>query len=213
MKKTLRLVLLVAALSLNSCGGGGGGGTTTGNSSGWTGNVNSAGYPDVTGLYSCNVVAGSAVCSDGSGGTQAPLAMNFRISQINNQVTLVSTSTAGLPAGTTILSADNFDGNVDLIGNFIIDQHIVARISSTPGNNTLTYTFTGTFVPNGWTGIYLLNIYNDFYRVSCNYTASFTGNRISQDSFSTAPPESTEGKPAEFTSIRDFTGMSSFLGL
>ena len=210
MRKAAILILLLA---LTACGSGGGGGATAGNAGGWTGNTNAAGFPDVTGVYSCNVAAGSVVCSDGTGGAQAPLAMNFRASQSNNQVTLVNTSTAGIPAGTTILSADAFDGNVDLNGNFIIDQHVVMRLSSEPGNNTLTYTFTGAFNPSGWVGTYQLTLYNDFYRVSCNYSAPFTGNLINQASSVTAPSESIEEKPAEVASIRDFTGLSSLLGL
>lgn len=208
MRKAVFLFILFA---LVACGGGGDSSPQT--SGGGTWRVNAAGYPDVAGVYSCNVVAGSAVCTDGSTGAYPPLAMNFRVTQSNNQVTLFNTSSAGPPAGTTVLWSDNFNGNVDLDGNFVIDQNVIMRTITDPGNFTLTYTFTGAFDPNGWAGTYQLTAYSDFYRVSCTYTSQFTGNRTAQDSYVIAPSENIERRSGDIILMHDFMGLSSFLGL
>lgn len=188
MKKA---ALIVSLLILMSCGGGD---YSTPQPIAWTGSVNSAGYPDVTGFYSFNAAAGETVCSDGSKEANPPMAMNFQAIQVNNQVLLINTASAGLPAGWTVLSGDNLDGNVDPVGNFTIDQHIIIKIASSLGNNTFIYTIAGTFNPGGWTGTYQASIHNDFYKVSCSYSAPFSGGKIAQ-----APIKSPSENEKEMT--------------
>lgn len=180
MKKIVKMsAVIFSFLLLLACGGGGGeGGESETSPAPWAGNVNAAGYPDVVGLYSMNVSAGRAVCTDGSTGAEPALAMNLNITQTDNRILLKSTSQADTPAGWTILQRDDLDGNVDLAGNFTVDQHLTMKDASVLGSNTLTYTTTGTFTSYGWAGTYQLTIYNDFYKVSCTATASFQGAKI-----------------------------------
>lgn len=170
-----KAIIVFSLLALIACGGGGGSDPPAAS---WTGPVNAAGYPDVAGPYSFNVAAGKTICSDGSSQSQSPLAMNFVVSQTNNQILLKNTVPLNIPVGWTILQKDDFGGNVDLLGNFIANQHISATDASTPGTNSLTYTATGLFTQNGWSGTYQLTLYNAFYKQSCTATAAFQGDAL-----------------------------------
>lgn len=201
---------LIAGFIFSGCGGGGSDSEPQVSGT-WSGNVNAAGYPDVVGVYSFNVSAGSYVCTDGSSGTTLPLAMNMAITQNNNQLLLYNTSTSGPPVGTTVLQHDDLAGNVELNGNFILNQHIVMKSNTMPGNNSFTYTITGVFNPLGWSGTYQLGVYNDSYKVSCTYSAAFIGDRINQAP-ATEPSENEKESLRGPESIYDFQGMTSLLG-
>ena len=164
---TSHYLLAAVIIFLAACGGGGGSTTPT--------ETNSSGFPEVAGRYSFNTSNFSVSCSDGSTGTNPPVALNIRVSQTENSLLLENLSIGPGVPGITIISANNAQGNIQKDSSFIINQIIIADINGI-GRTTLNYSWTGNFSSSGWSGTYRYS--STFGLDSCTFISTFTGDRI-----------------------------------
>jgi len=169
-------IILTLAFVMSACGGGGGG-NGSGNSTN-TIPLNAAGFPNVAGNYSFNTKDVSYSCTDGSSGTNTPIALNFTVSQTDNTLTLTQTGSTGTIPGFTVTSITAAAGNVQKNAQFIINQSATATSTLIPGTLSVTYNTTGTFTTTGWSGTYKYSLYSAAYNATCNFTTTFTGDKI-----------------------------------
>jgi hypothetical protein len=176
MKKTL-LAVFVGLMLIIGCGGGGGSDSTATQPSGWTGPVNTQGYPDVEGRYTFNTTKFTAICTDGSTGSQNALSQHVAIQQNVNALTFYELT----PQETIIREDEQTTGNVDATGHFIAGRTMIAYIAGVLGKNTVIYNFVGAFTADGWSGILKMSVYNDYIKGGCTYQANFAGNQFSSE--------------------------------
>jgi hypothetical protein len=140
------------------------------------GKVNAAGYPDVTGNYSFNTGEISYTCSKGNSGTSPPVALNFTITQIDNQIYAYNYVT---PPGFTFIDTGVMTGYIEKTSKFAMNQNVTATIDSILGSNVITYNISGSVNFSGWAGDYTYNVFNDYSNDTCTYRTTFTGDYIS----------------------------------
>jgi len=145
---------------------------------GWQGQFNSSGYPNVIGEYSFVTKEFTGNCSDGSGGKSPAISFNLIINQEKNQLTF-SQKNPQPSVGMTVLESTALDGTIDKEGKFVANQYTVVTMTGIVGNVNLHYNITGSFKPNSWTGDYKYTATFLSYNGSCTYTTSFTGDKIS----------------------------------
>lgn len=173
MKKTL-LAVVISLMMVIGCGGGG----SSSSDSGWTGPVTPASYPDVQGKYTLTTTTRlSAVCTDGSTGTQNGIDMTAGIKQVNSALTFYDLT----PTGDIIYEDDQMHGTLTTSGDFVSTRNMTVTISGAPGKNTINYKLTGAFTETGWHGIYEMKVYNDYIKGGCTYTAPFTGTQFNSE--------------------------------
>ena len=163
------LFIIASALAVSACGGGGGGGSPP--------STNSSGFPDVAGRYPLNTSSFNVSCSDGSAGTNPPIALNLDVTQSVNAIRLTNTSSGGGAPSITIIESTSMTGNVETNASFITNQHATANLDGISGIVRLNYNITGNFSSNGWSGTYKYTASSSSLG-TCTYTASFSGTKI-----------------------------------
>lgn len=178
MNKALYLSMLLVALLITACGSSGGGGSSEESTPTWDGPVNSDGYPEVAGTYPFTTKSISMSCSDGSSDTFSAIAFNVTVTQSANKVSLESDAT--ITPGLTIIETTGTTGNIETSGTFIATQTSTVTIDGVIGNITLSYNISGTFTTSGWAGNYKYTAFFQSYSLSCTYTTTYSGNKLSK---------------------------------
>jgi len=178
MNKALSILSFFGILLITACGGGGSGGGDENSTPTWGGPVNSSGYPEVAGLYSFKTGSISVSCTDGSSDTLSAIAFNITVTQTDNKISFQSD--AGDTPGITITETSGTSGNIETDASFIVTQTSTATVDGIAGNITLNYNLSGAFSTSGHSGTYKYSAYFQSYYITCTYTTSFSGSKLSK---------------------------------
>jgi len=163
-------ILVILALLLTACGGGGGSSDSGGGSGGET----ASGFPDVSGNYSFTTSRIDYTCSDNSAGSVPALSLNLGVIQDNSMLRVPQA--APVP-GLEILDDPGLSGNVATDGSFVMQKDVRAYIEVVDSQASVTYSLSGDFSSNGWSGDYEYSVVLDDLMLACTYVSTFTGSR------------------------------------
>jgi hypothetical protein len=153
----------------------------------WEGDINSSGFPEVTGIYAFTTRTIKGSCSDGSSGTYPATSFNVAILQSNgNEIMGYDTdTTSSLPAGYTVISATGLKGTVQkadgATAHFIMTSTVVFNVVSNDyvGRLTITDNISGDFTNDSWSGDYSYTTY--ITGGSCTYSTTFKGDKVTSN--------------------------------
>lgn len=177
----MKKFVLVLCVSLFLCACGGGRGSASSASSSIP--TNSAGFPDVAGVYAFKSDGGTFNCSDGERVPYFAEATNIVVSQTGNVVTFTGTSTTPTPsAGMTWTYVDLPSGNIDRSGGFVITGSRSGNITS-PLAFVVEYdTITGTFTTSGFSGTISISkstsLVSETASGTCDSSNAVTGEKL-----------------------------------
>lgn len=169
MNKSIKLLCGIVVIGMFGCGGGGSGGSS------FNGPINSAGFPQVAGRYSLNTESANADCGDDGSAEIAPIAANYVITQVDNQLVQNGTGSTQIP-GATILENQPATGNVEKDGSFVTTARVTAQLTNVSGVVVYTFIFDGQFLNDGWVGD--VNITFSTSNATCRATTPFNGDKI-----------------------------------
>lgn len=150
---------------------------TTSTTSTWAGATNGSGYPDVAGNYSFKTSKNSWKCSDKSSGTGDAGSFNVLITQSVNTITATNSSFTSIP-GITVIESTETTGNIEKDASFILSQTTIASIEGFSGKETINYHLDGAFTTSGWSGNYSYSVYFQDYKLTCDYSMTFSGDKV-----------------------------------
>ena len=161
------IIVSILAIFVSACSSGSNDSTST----------EASNFPNVAGRYSFNTSAFSFSCSDGSTGSNPPIAVNFDVSQNVNEIVLLNVNSGGNFPGITFIDSTDLAGNVQANYSFIATQIATANVDGIRGTVNLKYTLEGDFSSNGWSGTYTYSASSPSLG-SCTFTATFNGSKI-----------------------------------
>lgn len=161
----------ILALFLSACGGGGG---SSGGGEGSSSGGSASDFPDVSGDYSLTTSAIDYTCSDNSAGSIPPLSLNLSILQDNS---MLRAPEAEPVPGFEFLDDSGLSGNVAMDRSFVMQKNVRAYIEVVDSKASVTYSLSGDFSSNGWSGDYEFSFLLDDAPLACTYVSTFTGSR------------------------------------
>jgi len=143
---------------------------------------NSAGFPDVPGKYAVATDRISMSCSDGAKDSNVPLSFNIYVIQADNEITLSSTNKDESPDEfATVIQRATVEGLISKTGSFSLFGHAIIDMKVIPGLQDVFYYYNGQFTLDGWSGSYKWEVYFRDYIITCEYTTTFSGDKISAE--------------------------------
>lgn len=141
--------------------------------------LNGSGYPNVSGEYSFLTGKIKGDCTDGASVSFPPISFNLTISQSVNKITFVDSDTSefGTP-GWTFIEKTPLTGNVQKDKSFVATSQGIAVIDGVEGKVTVSYNLNGKFSPDGFSGNYTYSVFAQYYKTTCTYTTTFSGDKI-----------------------------------
>lgn len=150
----------------------------------WQGNLNSYGFPDISGTYSFTTNQFNWKCSDGSVGSTPAVSFNLSVVQLDgNTLQCFNTDTTSTPqAGYTLISSSGLKGTVEKaegnIADFLLSSTVIYNVvtSTYVGEMTINNNIDGEFTNNSWEGnfTYTMHVRNG----SCEYSTTFRGIKL-----------------------------------